>query len=320
MLAPLNHRENGADRISRSQTMMNVTLRQLQVFVAVSEALHFTRAADSLQVSQSSVSTQIKELEESLGLRLFDRHTRMLRLTEAGAEILPLARKAVADLESVIGSSAQLKSLRRGRVSMAVASIQAALVLPRLIRDYCVSNPGVTVVLKDVAQGEVLEMVRAGEVDFGLGTPGARQDLSARKVWSEPFVALLPRSHPLANKPSLTWRELKNVPMIGPYASNPVREQLDFTLARHGIVLNRVYEVALPLTIVGMVEAGLGIGVMTTSVARVVKALDLTYREITQPVIEREVSLVFHPDRSLSPAAHSFCELLVQRRQELAPA
>src|SRR5262245_47303844 len=138
--------------------MMNVTLRQLQVFVAVAEALHFTRAADSLQLSQSSVSTQIKELEAILGLRLFDRPTRMLRLTQAGSEILPLARKAVADLESVIGSSAQLKTLGRGRVSMAVASVQAALVMPRLIREFCIASPGVKVVLHDVAQDEVLEM------------------------------------------------------------------------------------------------------------------------------------------------------------------
>ena len=301
--------------------MMNVTLRQLQVFVAVAEALHFTRAADSLQLSQSSVSTQIKELEAILGLRLFDRHTRMLRLTQAGSEILPLARKAVADLESVIGSSAQLKTLGRGRVSMAVASVQAALVMPRLIREFCIANPGVKVVLHDVAQDEVLEMVRAGEVDFGLGTAsGSRHDLGSRTLWSEPFVAVLPPDHPMARKRELTWRDLKDVPIIGPRADNPVREQLDFALAREGIALTRLYEVSLPLTIVGMVEGGLGIGVMTISMSRVIRALGLTLKEITRPVIKREVALVFHPDRSLSPAAQTFRDLLVKKRAELAPS
>ncbi|HSV81817.1 MAG TPA: LysR family transcriptional regulator [Ramlibacter sp.] len=301
--------------------MMNVTLRQLQVFVAVAEALHFTRAADSLQLSQSSVSTQIKELEAILGLRLFDRHTRMLRLTQAGAEILPLARKAVADLESVIGSSAQLKTLGRGRVSMAVASVQAALVMPRLIREFCIANPGVKVVLHDVAQDEVLEMVRAGEVDFGLGTAsGSRHDLGSRTLWSEAFVAVLPADHPMARKRELTWRDLKDVPIIGPRPDNPVREQLDFSLAREGIALTRLYEVSLPLTIVGMVEGGLGIGVMTISMSRVIRALGLTIKEITRPVIKREVALVFHPDRSLSPAAQTFRDLLVKKRAELAPS
>lgn len=299
---------------------MNVTLRQLRAFIAVAEALHFTRAADSLNLSQSSVSTLIRELEASLGLRLFDRHTRMLRLTQAGAEILPLARKAMADLDSVIGSSAQLKTLGRGRVSMAVASVQAALVMPGVIREYCIANPGVKVVLHDVAQDEVLEMVRAGEVDFGLGTAsGSRHDLAARALWSEVFVAVLPPGHPFASKRELTWRDLKETPIIGPRPDNPVREQLDFALAREGVALTRLYEVSLPLTIVGMVEGGLGIGVMTTSMSRVVKALGLTFKEITKPVIKREVSLLFHPDRSLSPAAQTFRDLLVKRRTELAP-
>jgi DNA-binding transcriptional LysR family regulator len=299
---------------------MNVTLRQLRVFIAVAEALHFTRAADSLGMSQSAVSTQVRELEENLGLRLFDRHTRMLRLTQAGGEILPLARKAVADLDAVVGSSAQLKTLGRGRVSIAVASVQAALVMPRLIRDFCIGNPGVKVALHDVAQDEVLEMVRAGEVDFGLGTAsGSRHDLGTRSLWSETFVAILPPGHPFSKKRELTWKDLKDAPIIGPRPDNPVREQLDFALAREGVSLMRHYEVSLPLTIVGMVEGGLGIGVMTTSMARVVKALGLTMKDIARPVVKREVSLVFHPDRSLSPAAQSFRDMLVSRRAQLSP-
>ena len=102
---------------------MNVTLRQLRAFIAVAEVQHFTRAAERLDLSQSSVSTLVRELETNLGLRLFDRHTRMLRLTQAGAEILPLARKAMADLDSVIGSSSEVRTLGRGRVSIVAASL-----------------------------------------------------------------------------------------------------------------------------------------------------------------------------------------------------
>jgi len=298
---------------------MNVTLHQLRVFIAVAEAQQFTRAANTLKLSQSSVSTLVRELENCLGLRLFDRHTRMLNLTLAGAEILPLARKAVADLDSVISSSAQLKALGRGRVSMAVASVQAALVMPRVIREFNIRSPGIKVVLYDVAQNEVLEMVRAGEVDFGLGTAsGSQHDLATRLLWTEVFVAVLPPGHALARKRDLTWRDLKDVPLIGPLAVNPLREQLDLALEREGISLTRLYEVSLPLTMIGMVEGGLGIGVMTTSISRLVKALGLTIKEITRPVINREVSLVFHPDRSLSPAAQNFRDLLVEKRTDLA--
>ncbi len=298
---------------------MNVTLRQLRVFIAVAEAQHFTRAGDAMNLSQSTVSAQIRELEANLGLRLFDRHTRMLRLTAAGQEILPLARKAVADLDSVIGSSSQLKTLGRGRVSMAVASVQAALVVPKLIREYTLKNPGVKIVLHDVAQDEVLDMVRAGEVDFGMGTPSnTRTDLSSRVLWSEAFVAMLPPNHRLATKREVTWKDIQGEPLIGPHADNPLREHLDLALAHEGISLTRLYEVSLPLTIIGMVEGGLGIGVMTNSIKRVTSALGLVLKKITQPVVVRDVALIYHPDRSFSPAAKGFHDLLISRRAELS--
>lgn len=299
---------------------MNVTLRQLRAFIAVAEAEHFTRAADRLRLSQSSVSTLVRELETNLGLRLFDRHTRMLKLTPAGAEILPLARKAMADLDSVIGSSSQLKTLGRGRVSVAASSLQAVLFMPRCIRAFCAQYPGVQVKLYDVAQEEVLELVRRGEVDFGIGTDfGQRPDLATRLLTTDTFIAVLPPGHPMAKRRELTWNDLKGVPLIGPPAGNPVREQLDFALAREGITLVRSFEVALPLTIVGMVEGGLGIAVLTTAATRLAEALGLSVRKITRPVIKRDISLLFHADRSLSPAAPNFRDLLLNRPSEALP-
>src|SRR5207249_338538 len=150
----------------------------------------FTRAAEKLDLSQSTVSTLVRELEENLGLRLFDRHTRTLNLTKAGSEILPLARKALADLDSVIGSSSELKALGRGRVSIAASSLQAALMLPRVIKEFAELHPGVRVDLHDVPQPDVLEMVRSGAVDFGIGTESsARHDLGARVLTTDTFVA-----------------------------------------------------------------------------------------------------------------------------------
>src|SRR5574337_259264 len=117
--------------IYSSRIAMDVTLRQLRVFVAVADTRSFTGA---------------------------------------GSEILPLARKTLADLDSVVGSSEQLRTLGRGRVSVAASSVQAALVMPRLVRAFTDRNPGVKIDVFDVSQDEVLGMVEAGAVDFGLGT------------------------------------------------------------------------------------------------------------------------------------------------------
>jgi DNA-binding transcriptional LysR family regulator len=296
---------------TRDLPAMNVTLRQLRAFIAVAEAQHFTRAAERLDTSQSSISTLVRELEDNLGLKLFDRHTRMLRLTQAGAEILPLARKAMADLDTVLGSSAELRTLGRGRVSIAAASLQAALLLPRVIRDFQAEHPGVKVTVDDVAEHEVIAKVRKGEVDFGLGSAlGSEQDIGAQLLLTDVFVAVMPRDHAFARRQRLTWREIAEIPLIGPPPGNAVRQQLDQALERAGVALTRRYEVQLPLTILGMVEAGLGIAVMTTAMNRLAEMLGLEIRPVEEPVIEREISLLFHVERSLSPAAQNFRSLL----------
>jgi LysR family carnitine catabolism transcriptional activator len=295
---------------------MNVTLRQLRAFIAVAEAQHFTRAGERLELSQSSVSTLVRELEENLGLRLFDRHTRMLRLTQAGAELLPLARRAMSDLDQVIGSANELSTLGRGRVSIAAASLQAALLLPRFVRLYCDEYPGVKVNVQDVTEHEVIDKVRAGEVDFGLGSSAAtQQDIAGRALMTDEFVAVMPADHALARHAELVWRTLQDIPLIGPPPGNAVRVQLDLALAREGLSLTRQYEVALPLTILGMVEGGLGIAVMTSAMTRLAHALGLVTRRITEPVVLREISLLFHADRSLSPAAQNFRDMLLRWRE-----
>ena len=293
---------------------MNVTLRQLRAFVAVADAQHFTRAAERLELSQSTVSTLVRELEDNLGLKLFDRHTRMLRLTHAGAEVLPLARRALAEL----GSSAELRNLGRGRVSIAAASLQAALMLPAVIRRYTDGNPGVKVRLHDVPEHEVIQKVRTGEVDFGVGSDtGTQPDISARALVTDVFVAVMRPDHALARHATLRWRDVAELPLIGPPPGNAVREQLDAALARDGIRLQRAYEVSLPLTILGMVQAGTGIAVMTSAMSRLAQALGLVTRAVDEPRVEREISLLFHADRSLSPAAQNFRDLLFECRGEL---
>jgi DNA-binding transcriptional LysR family regulator len=295
---------------------MDVTLRQLRVFVAVAESRSFTRAGETLSLPQSTMSTQLGELERALGLRLFDRHTRMLRLTEAGSEILPLARKTLADLDSVVGSSEQLRTLGRGRVSVAASSVQAALVMPRLVRTFADRNPGVKVDMFDVSQDEVLDMVDAGAVDFGLGTAFAnRPNLTLRPLWVEFFFAVLPPDDPLARRRELTWADLRDATLIGPRPGNPVRTLLDRALGREGINLHWRYEASLPLTTIGMVEGGMGIGILTDSVRRVVTGLGLELRPLTRPTVQREVVMVLHTGRSLSPAAQAFGDLLLAHRK-----
>lgn len=300
---------------------MSVTLRQLQAFILVANEQSFTRAADKLGLSQSTVSGLVSDLENNLGVRLFDRHTRMLNITTIGSELLPAVEKAIADIDSIIDSSKELRTLARGRVSIAVSSMQAALLLPQFVKVFCSEYPGVQVDMLDVSEDAVPEMVRTGNVDFGVGTEyEIGLGLTALPLVADIFVAVMLPDDPLARQPCLRWRDLDGSTVIGPCKGNPVREYMDNVLAREGISLARGHEVHLPLTMLGMVEAGLGVAVMSTAVLRLSRALGLVTRPLVDPEVRRQVSLIFHADRSLSPTAQHFRDLLISSRAKMMDA
>lgn len=297
---------------------MDLTLKQLRAFVAVAEAEHFTRGADKLHLSQSAVSTLIRQLEKNLGLRLFDRHTRLLRLTQAGTEILLIARRAIADIEGVMDSSRELKQLRRGKVSIASGTLQAALLLPRLIQEFNERHPLINVDLHDVSEKSVIEMTRNGVVDLGVCTvPDNESEIQAARLMMDVFLVVMRPDDPLAKKKDLRWRDLADVPLIGPQLGNPIRERLEAELSREGITFtastHQMREVSLPLTIIGMVDGGLGAAVMTTAVSRLASAMGLITRTPISPLIAREISVISHRSRSLSPAASQFRDYLLKR-------
>ena len=295
---------------------MDITLKQLRAFVTVANLGQFTLAADKLGSSQSAVSTLVRQLEQNLNLRLFDRHTRLLRLTQAGMDILPVAARAVADIEGMVESSRELNALRRGKVSIAAGTVQAALLLPQLVNGFTRLYPEITVALHDVAEKAVLELVANGSVDLGLGTvPEDDTELAGTRLMTDEFLVVLHADDPLVKLPELRWTDLADRKLIGPQRGNPIRDRLENELARNGIVLpldKTMQEVALPLTIIGMVEAGLGVAIMTSAVTRLATSMGLVVRTPTEPHIKREVSLIQKRARSLSPAARRFRDFLLK--------
>ncbi|MBZ9797207.1 LysR substrate-binding domain-containing protein [Mesorhizobium sp. ES1-4] len=295
---------------------MDITLKQLRAFVTVANLGQFTLAADKLGSSQSAVSTLVRQLENNLNLRLFDRHTRLLRLTQAGMDILPIAARAVADIEGMVESSRELNALRRGKVSIAAGTVQAALLLPPLINDFNRLHPEVTVELHDVAEKTVLEQVANGSVDLGVGTvPEDDTELVGTRLTTDEFLIVLHSEDPLVRLSELRWTDLVDRKLIGPQRGNPIRDRLENELARNGIVLplqKAMQEVALPLTIIGMVEAGLGVAIMTSAVVRLATSMGLIVRTPTEPHIKREVSVIQKRARSLSPAARRFRDFLLK--------
>ena len=128
---------------------MNVSLRQLRALVALARTGSFTQAAGSLHVTQSALSGLIKELESALGVRLVDRNTRSISLTEVGRSFVPLVEKTLQDLDGALASIDDLKALRKGMVRIAAPQLMACTLLPDVIAAYRAEHPGVQVRLTD---------------------------------------------------------------------------------------------------------------------------------------------------------------------------
>jgi len=288
------------------------SLPELRVFLMLAESGHFTRAAERLGMSQSSLSAALGKLERLLGTRLFDRHTRACRLTDAGTALLPAAQRLVADWDHLVADAQDFTRFARGRVGVAAPNAQCALLLPPVIRRFQEGHPGVRVVLHDVPEHEVHTLVRSGAADLGIATQtDARTDLVSTPLHTDEFIAVMAPGHALAARRSLEWAQVARQPLIGYLPGNPVRNLLEEKLAERGIVLDYAFEIALPWTMMGLAREGLGVAVMTMALRPLALWHGLEVRPVGRPHVARTMTLLRAPGNSMSPAVAAFREVLM---------
>ena len=292
---------------------MKSSLPELRVFITLAESGHFTRAAERLGMSQSSLSASLNKLEAMLGARLFDRHTRGCRLTDAGSALLPAANRLVADWDQLLTDARDFAQFARGRVVVAAPNAQCALLLPPVIRRFRDSHPGVRVTLHDVPEHEVHALVRSGAADLGIATQtDARSDLIATPLYADEFIVALRPEHPLARQRQMDWVQLAREPLIGYLPGNPVRRLLEDHLARQGIVVTYAYEIALPWTMMGLASEGLGVALVTMALRPLAQWHGLEVRAVGQPALARTMTLLRAPGGSPSPAVAAFRDELLK--------
>jgi len=204
-------------------------LRHLRYFTAVAEEQNVTRAAERLHVSQPAVSRQIRDLEDELGVPLFERTAKSLRLTDAGQAFLTEARAVLQRTEEAIKAVRAVSAGARGEIRVAYAPSLTIELLPQALRAFQSDWPGVRVLLHDLSTEEMLAQIRAGKVDLALGVhPGKSQmkGLLFQRLASYPICVALPPSHPLARRRAVTRARIAEEPMIG-YAREAYPEYYD---------------------------------------------------------------------------------------------
>lgn len=293
---------------------MQPTIKQLRAFALVCRFGVLTRAADELFITQPAVSVLIRQMEDALGMRLFDRTSRALRPTVAAREILPAVERMLRDLESIQSSVKELAGRERGHLRFAATPSIAASIVPRLVAEYRALYPKIEVSIDDAAPDRLTASTLAGDVEFSIGTindtpPGIALECLARDA----LCAVCRSDSPLAKKRRVTWRDALHYPWIGVKPGSGIRSLIDETLFALGERKSVEYEVSYMTTGLAMTEAGLGIAIFPAMLLGAFVHRDLVARKLEAPVVTRDVNLIRLADHSLSPAAQSFIDLWYER-------
>ncbi len=297
---------------------MAASLRQLRAYALLLQERNFTRAAAAMHLSQPAFSALIAGLEESLGVRLFDRSKRHVAPTVEGADFEAGARRVLAEFDTAIAGVHDRAALRRGRVSLALLPSLAAGWLPDLLARYRARYPGITVDVADVLSEPCIERVTTLRADFALAAVRAETpELQAEVFCADDFHLVCRADHPLAKlRAPLRLRDLAAWPFIHLSRSSSVRQYLD--AAFHPQAMDTVMEVDQLATVMGMVRAGLGISVVPALALFHFEQAGIATRPVRLPGLTRRIYLVRRRDRSLSVAAQALHDLVLAHRP--APA
>lgn len=298
---------------------MNITLRQLRAFIAVARTGSFTLAAESLFVTQSALSGLIKELEQSLGVRLFDRSTRRIQLSDVGRGIYPLIDKILLDLDGVLEEVANLKALKTGVVRVAAPQLMACTLLPEVIAAFGKDFPNVHIRLIDCAVESVASRVFSGEVDFGVGPErDPNSDIDATPLFELPFHAVFPPGHALAARERVQWADLVDYPLITLQGQFTERLSVDLHNAMRELDLDPNTTVTFMSTALSMVAAGLGVTICIPYATSLVRLYQLEMRPLIAPEVTRRFYVFTRNGRSLTPAAEALRGYLFRHIREQA--
>lgn len=288
-------------------------LRHLRYFIAVAEERHFSRAARRLHVSQPPLSQQIQALEAELGVLLFTRGRGGVQRTAAGDALLPLARDILDAVEQAVAQTRHVGRGETGRLAIGFAgSMPFTDVMPQLLRDFRADWPQVELDLREQPSQAQIDDLLAHRLDLGFIRPTRQMPdprLETLVVQREPLMAAVHADHALARQPALALHDLRDQPFVLYSATlgSGLREQTLALCQRAGFAPRIVQEVHEMPTLVGLISAGLGVGVVAASMQRAQLPF-VAYRPLADADATTDVLLVWRQGDE-APPLRNFIQL-----------
>lgn len=289
------------------QSLGAIELRHLRYFMRVAQELHFGRAAEMLGVSQAPLSQQIRQLEERLGVRLFDRTTRSVTLTPAGRVLFEKAQQVLVSLEEGIRETQAAGGLSSGRLRIAAVYVGLYNFMSKAMREFSRRNPSVLLDMQIHTTEEQLALLKDRKIDVAfVRPPRTASGIAYREIYREGFVAVLPAESHLAARKNLEVEDLRDENFIT-YSSIVGVSYQDVVLQhcrKAGFVPKVVQEVSHTMTVVAMASAGIGVGIVPAWVV-MTPMENVVYREL--PKLPKAVSLVVAwREDSMNPFVRDF--------------
>ena len=290
---------------------MNVSLQQLKVFVAVARQRSFTRAAREFDLTQSAVSRCVRELEEAIALRLFDRTTRQVELTTAGSRLERRIARLIDEIELTLREERAAHEEHTGLVVVACDPVMSSGWMPERLARCAAAFPDLIVTAKEQPQHAVLSAIEQGEVDFGVlcdASIAGADAFHAQPLASAPLCAVLPHTHPLASGAALRWEALRDTQLVTLNAEAGTRNVTERALNTHRVDAQRANECGHVAAALRMIELSLGVGVLPVDPHAATLPSSLVARPLV-PEVTVTTMLVRRRNRSLRPNADAVWSL-----------
>ena len=290
-------------------------LRHLRYFEAVARHSHVTRAAAELHIAQPALSKQISQLEQELGVALFDRVGRNVRLTEAGEALLPHARAAMTQVEAARAEMAERIGLRRGRASIGTPPTVGTQLLPTVLAAFNKRYPGIELRLHEAGVQTLLDLLETGLTDVAVVTlPVEDEHLTVVPLFTEEMVIAVWKDHPLATRTTVQISDLKDEPWVLSPENYELREATLNACQAAGFAPRVVLDGGETDTLLRFVVAGIGVALVPRLAVQ--NTSDLVALPVSDQKLQRSLGLVWRGDRAASPAARAMREFLVEELKQ----
>ncbi len=290
---------------------MNISLRQMRAFAETCNKGSFTLAAAELHLSQSAVSMLVRQLESEMNLTLFNRGRTTLTITEAGRQLLPLVQGILRDLQHVKDGATDLRNLKRGSLRLVVSQMLACAWLPPVLAAFRARYPDIELTLTDASTDGVVDVVRSGDVDIGLGPQRPTGDDIAATPFLDVSICLVcPLDHRLARRRNATWEDTREDRWV--VYSNEFFRQLEDTLhaQQKAMTFQVATQVTYLTTALALVGSGMGVTAAPLYVRTLAPHFNVHFVALREPVVERSFHVYHRARDALSPAVAAFMALL----------